>query len=94
MIKLSDEKQKDFDEFIRFNKDAGIDIEAMGKSVLDYYSQQGFLKEGKPNAIVKRQKLPRKLKKKHKKEYIYDFDIIMRNVPVKKVELDLKLNML
>lgn len=62
--------------------------------MLEFYSQQGFLKEGKPNAEVKRTKLPRKLKKKHKKEHIYDFDIIRRNVPVKKVELDLKLNML
>lgn len=39
-------------------------------------------------------KLPRKLKKKHKKERVYDFDIIRHNVPVKKVEFDLKLNML
>lgn len=90
MIKLSDEKQRELDDIVNHFENAGIDIEEMIRSQLEFFAQQGFLKEGKPNAIVKRQKLPRKLKKKLKKEHLYAFDITRRYVPARKVEIDLK----
>lgn len=94
MIKLSEDKQRLLDKVVKYIEDSGYDIEDVIKEYLTLFSQNGFLEEGKPNCEVKRTKLPRKLKKKHKKERVYDFDIIRHNVPVKKVEFDLKLNML